>query len=356
VFYHVAAGFAEGSFRLERWTADSNDQQIFAQAGGVEGDGMSGTGKADPVSAGSVAGSEVDGNVDDVPREARLRRIFVGPNGVRAGWSFALYVGMSALILVVEGWWADSLHLGELWSQMFVEFGVLVAAVIPALVMGRIESRPWGAYGLPLRQAFSKFFWMGTIWGFLGITLLLEILHGMHAFDFGHIMLHGARVVKFAVFWALVFLLVGLVEEFLLRGYTQFTLARGVGFWPAAVLLSAAFGASHLKNPGEAWTGALAAGLIGLFFCLTLRRTGSLWFAVGFHAAWDWGESFFYSVPDSGGISPGHLLSSSFHGSRWLTGGSVGPEGSLLCYVVIAVVWVGFERMHPEAKYGAAVC
>jgi len=46
-----------------------------------------------------------------------------------------------------------------------------------------------------------------------------------------------------------VFLLVGLFEEFLLRGYTQFTLARGIGFWLAAVLLSTAFGASHLKNP-----------------------------------------------------------------------------------------------------------
>jgi uncharacterized protein len=290
-------------------------------------------------------------NAGQAPQEPGLRRIFVGPGGLRSGWSFALYVGMFALILVVGAWLAASLRLADLWSQLFSEFGVLVAAVIPALVMARIEKRSWGAYGLPLREAFSKLFWVGAIWGFLGITLLLEILHGLHAFDFGHVVLHGMRIVRFAVFWGAVFLLVGLVEEFFLRGYTQFTLARGMGFWPAALLLSTAFGAIHLKNPGEAWTGALAAGVIGLFFCLTLRRTGSLWFAVGFHAAWDWGESFFYSVPDSGAISPGHLLSSSFHGSRWLTGGSVGPEGSLLCFVVIAAVWVVFERVYPEERH-----
>jgi membrane protease YdiL (CAAX protease family) len=297
--------------------------------------------------------SDLNSSGGDAPQEPWLRRIFVGANGLRSGWSFALYVGMFALILVVGSWCAESVHFGELWSQMFAELGVLVAAVIPALVMRRIEGRPWSAYGLPLREAFSKLFWVGAVWGFLGITLLLGMLHGLHAFDFGHVLLHGMGLVKFAVFWGGLFLLVGLFEEFLLRGYTQFTLGRGMGFWPAAVLLSAAFGASHLKNPGEAWTGALAAGLIGVFLCLTLRRTGSLWFAVGFHAAWDWGESFFYSVPDSGAMSPGHLLSSSFHGSRWITGGSVGPEGSLLCLVVVAVIWVGFERVYGGVRDGA---
>jgi membrane protease YdiL (CAAX protease family) len=294
---------------------------------------------------------------DDVsPQEPPLREVFFGADGLRSGWSFALYVAMFVLIVAVGEWLADSLELGELWSQMVSEFGFLVAAVIPALVMARIEQRAWGSYGLPLRQAFSKLFWVGVVWGFLGITLLMEILYGLHAFHFGHVLLHGMRLAKFAIFWGALFLLVGFFEEFFVRGYTQFTLARGMGFWPAAVVLSAAFGASHLRNSGEAWTGALAAGFIGLFFCLTVRRTGSLWFAVGFHAAWDWGESFFYSVPDSGQVSPGHLLSSSFHGSRWITGGSVGPEGSLFCFVVIGIVWVAFALVYREvAEYERAL-
>ncbi len=255
-------------------------------------------------------------------------RVFFGAGGLRLGWSIALYWVMFGVIAAVENWLADSLQLGKLWSQMFGELGALVAAVIPALVLARIERRPWGDYGLPLRQAFSKLFWVGVVWGFLGITLLLEILHGLHAFDFGHVVLHGITIVRYAIFWGVVFLLVGLVEEFLFRGYTLFTLGRGLGFWPAAALLSIGFGAIHLNNHGEAWTGALAAGLIGFFFCLTLRRTGSLWFAVGFHAAWDWGESFFYSVPDSGAISPDTCLVRRFMGRDGLQEGRWGRRAA----------------------------
>jgi membrane protease YdiL (CAAX protease family) len=235
---------------------------------------------------------------------------------------------------------------------MLEEFGVFVAAVVPALVLARVENRPWGAYGLPGRQAFGRLFWVGAVWGFASITLLLGTMYGLRVFEVGHLAIHGMRSVKFAAFWALYFLLVGLFEDFHFRGYLQFTLTRGIGFWPAAVLLSGYFGWSHRLNEGERWTGLLAATVIGLFFCLTLRRTGSLWFAVGFHAAWDWGETFVYSVPDSGTLFPGHLLKTSFHGPAWLTGGMVGPEGSFLCFVVIGVAGVVFAKRYREVKFG----
>jgi membrane protease YdiL (CAAX protease family) len=273
-----------------------------------------------------------------------------GRESLRAGWGFAFYLVTFYLLQRVAGDLTGSWNLGALRAATVLEFAFFVAAAIPALVLARIEQRRWGAYGLPLEQAFGRPFWMGAMWGFAGITLLLLALHGLHAFNFGHIVLHGARMAKFAAFWAGTFLLVGFYEEFLFRGYSLFTLARGVGFWPAAVVLSATFGLIHLGNGGEDWRGILAAAVIGFFFCLTLRRTGSLWFAVGFHAAWDWGESFFYSVPDSGTVSPGHLLSSSFHGSAWLTGGSVGPEGSVMCWVVMAAAWVAFARIYPGAS------
>jgi hypothetical protein len=69
--------------------------------------------------------------------------------------------------------------------------------------------------------------------------------------------------------------------------------------------------------------------------------------------AWDWGESYLYSVPDSGAVLPGHLLSSRFHGPEWLTGGSVGPEGSYFVFAVIGALWVLFDRVYPEVMYGA---
>jgi len=276
------------------------------------------------------------------------RTVFLGADGLRPGWGFLFYGLMFFPLqwLAAELAGARDFGASGLWAQMIDEAGSVAAAVIPALLLMRIERRPWRQYGLPGKQALGRGFWLGAVWGFAGISLLMLALYGLHIFSFGHVVLHAARMARFAAFWAMMFLLVGLFEEFLLRGYTQFTLARGIGFWPAALVLSCMFGLIHLRNGGEQWRGLLAAAFIGLFFCLTLRRTGSLWFAVGFHAAWDWGETFFYSVPDSGMVAPGHLLSSSLRGSDWLSGGSVGPEGSVLCLAVIAMVWAAFERVY----------
>ncbi len=288
------------------------------------------------------------------PERRPLRTIFVGPQGIRAGWRFVLYLLMAAAIafslgFVLQPWHAHG--AARLWLQVAAEAILVLAAVVPAFIMARIEKRSFADYGLPGLQTFGKLFWIGCLWGLLAITALLCMIRGLHGFYFGHLALHGVRILKFAAFWGFFFLLVGLFEEFLLRGYTQFTLTDAIGFWPAAIVLSASFGALHMGNSGEAWIGLLSAGLIGFFFCLTLRRTGNLWFAVGFHQAFDWGETYLYSVPNSGTVEPGHLLNSSFQGPRWLTGGSVGPEGSVFVFVLVALLWVIFDRMYPQAKY-----
>jgi uncharacterized protein len=283
-----------------------------------------------------------------------VRMVFFGPDGLRAGWGLAFYLAVYYPLQFVASRWAGSLDLGAsgLWSTMLAEFALMLAAVVPAMVLARVEKRAWGTYGLPVRHAFGKLFCLGLVWGFAAVTLLLAAMYGLRVFNVDHFSLHGARIMKFAAFWAVMFLLVGWFEEFLLRGYLQFTLTRLVGFWPAAVLLSCTFGLIHMQNAGEQWSGLLAAAAIGFFLCLTLRRTGTLWFAVGFHAAWDWGETFLYSVPNSGAMFPGHLLKSSLHGPRWLTGATVGPEGSVLCFVVIGLAWVAFARAYPVVKYG----
>jgi uncharacterized protein len=253
----------------------------------------------------------------------------------------------------MEVWLLASLrpHLSDLSWRMRIEASMMLAAILPGFVMARIEARPFGDFGLPARRAFGRNFWVGTLWGIVSLSVLMLALRATGAFEFGALELHGARIWKFALYYAVLFLLTAFFEDFLMRGYSQWVLSRGMNFWPAAALLSFAFGYIHGGNPGEAKAGLVAAGLIGFFLCLTLRRTGDLWWAVGFHMAWDWGESYLYSVPDSGAILPGHLLNSTLHGPDWLTGGSVGPEGSYLVFVVIGALWVLFDRVYPEVKY-----
>ncbi len=280
-----------------------------------------------------------------------MQAVFFDCEGPRPVWRVLLYLGMSAAMFVVLDSLLYFISLPPLWLQLSAELEAAFSVLLPAVVMGRLEQRPFGAYGLPRSPDFGRLFWLGALWGLAALSILMLALRSTGAYDFAGLSLHGGRIAKFAAYWGVFFLAAAFFEEFITRGYTQFVLAGSLGFWPAAVLLSAGFAAIHLRNPHETWAGALAAGCIGFFFCLTLRRTGNLWFAVGFHAAWDWGESFLYSVPDSGGLAPGHLLRASFHGPNWLSGGSVGPEGSALVFGLLVLLWVAFGRVYREVKY-----
>ena len=126
------------------------------------------------------------------------------------------------------------------------------------------------------------------------------------AFDSAH--LHGFTAWKYGLAWLLMFIFTGIFEESLLRGYLQYTLTRGIGFWWGALLMSILFGAIHGHNQGESPVGLFSAGAVGLVFCISLWYTGSLWWAIGFHAAWDWAQTFFYGTPDSGMVARGHFL------------------------------------------------
>jgi hypothetical protein len=82
----------------------------------------------------------------------------------------------------------------------------------------------------------------------------------------------------------------------------------------------------------------LSAGLGSIVFCLSLWRTGSLWWAIGFHASWDWAQSFLYGVADSGLMIEHHLLGTHPLGPPLMSGGTTGPEGSIFVLPLLAVI------------------
>jgi uncharacterized protein len=292
------------------------------------------------------------------PPPSILHNIFLGPNGIRAGWRLAIYIAF--FVALAAGRVFTVFHIPQFHEWLTKLKGVMAAGpwaidqganfllvLIPALIMSKIEKRPFDAYGLPVGQAFRKRFWLGLPYGFAMVTLQLAFIAAFHGFSITGIGASGAVALKYGILYSFTFLFTGLFEEFGFRGYTQYTLGSGIGFWPAAIILSILFGATHLGNPGEAKIGAVMAGTWGLLAVFSLRRTGSLWFAVGMHAAFDWTETYFHGVPDSGLLPQGHLLNSTFRGPDWLTGGSVGPEGSALSFVMLVLAAVGIHFMFP---------
>ena len=97
----------------------------------------------------------------------------MGQNGLRPIWCFVFYlITFRVLRFCLHAFiyyaWPDT---GVLWLQAAVELGLAIVAILPAVAMSRIEHRPFGIYGLPLRQAFGKLFWYGALWGFGSITI-----------------------------------------------------------------------------------------------------------------------------------------------------------------------------------------
>jgi membrane protease YdiL (CAAX protease family) len=235
---------------------------------------------------------------------------------------------------------------------------VLVLFLIVLLItwiMSRIERRKMGAYGLPLKKSvLSQFFAGYVLWGILPLTLLLLVMRALHVFYFGAWSLHGIPALYWGLLWGAAFLMVGLFEEFFFRGYALYTLADGIGYWPATIILAAAFAWAHMGNGGETRIGIVGVAFFAVFACVTLWRTGNLWLAVGAHAGWDWAQSFFYGVSDSGFQAPGHLLNPRIAGPDWLSGGSVGPEGSALSLALMALMTVLFLFLYRSKKTATA--
>jgi membrane protease YdiL (CAAX protease family) len=198
---------------------------------------------------------------------------------------------------------------------------------------------------------FGKQFWLGAAWGFVMLSATIGLMAATHSYKLGSIVLSRLEIVKYGLLWAAAFLLVGVAEELAFRGYLQYTLTTRMGFWPASIVTCLFFAFAHRNNAGENWIGLANIAVIGVFACLTLRRTGYLWFAVGWHMAFDWGESFFYSVPDSGSLLAGHLLNASCSGSNWLTGGTAGPEGSVFTVITTVIGAALFALVYPEVGY-----
>uniref|UniRef100_E6QIN6 Putative Abortive infection protein n=1 Tax=mine drainage metagenome TaxID=410659 RepID=E6QIN6_9ZZZZ len=298
------------------------------------------------------------------PFETRVMNwVLFGRDGLRAGWSIALFVTAFFVFLSVGGFFAilisghgvqeqvASLAHGLSARMLMAQEGISVFGLLGAgLVMALIEKRRLGDYNLADRR-FPAHIVAGLVGGFLALSGLVLALRAGGWIGFGQRAPSGFVVVGNALTWGAGFLLVALFEEGAFRCYLLRTFHRGFGggdwgWWAAALVSSAMFGSIHFSNHGEGWIGVGAAAGIGVVFCCSVRWTGSAWWAIGFHAAWDWTQTFFYGTADSGIVPTGHWLSTQPAGNPLWSGGATGPEGSLaivpLLVLVLITLFLGY--------------
>ena len=319
---------------------------------------------------------------DRAPR-SRLSWIFIGDDGLRAGWSIVLFVllvwlsakGMILALHAIHPHQIDAAQAFEPGIVSLQEALALAVVVIVALLMSVIERRRFWRYNLSGPAPLADFV-KGLLWGLVMLSALVGLLALFGGIAVTGVVLHGGAIIGDGLEWLLAFLLVGMFEEFIFRGYLQFTLTRGVtgivraispgsakaptiGFWVAAIVFSIIlFAVAHTTNGGETPMGIVSVSMAGLLLVFSLWWTGSLWWAIGFHCAWDWAQSYLYGVADSGMVSKGHLLASHPIGAELLSGGTTGPEGSILVvptvFLAMVVIAVTMPRRLPPVVDGRA--
>ncbi len=322
-----------------------------------------------------------------------LKWVFIGPQGLRAGWSVLIVVSLLLFFGRILSYVIGKLHLvtpGGAFGPRQAFFGELFQLILLTLcvaVVAAIEHRNILDYNLRGPNRVRHFF-NGLVVGFAALSALVGAMAWGGWLHFGPVGLHGSQILEYAAVWGAVFLLVGCFEEGSMRCYLQYTLTRGInfwwaaglialmcgflifrikgngawgvyviallglvpcfllqlnkapssGFWQAAWFTSTLFGFGHTGNNGENWIGIFAAAFIGFVFCVSVWLTGSAWWAIGAHAAWDWAETYFYGTADSGMVAPGHLFSTTTGGNPLWSGGADGPEGSLLIIPIVLLI------------------
>jgi membrane protease YdiL (CAAX protease family) len=284
---------------------------------------------------------------------SRLGSIFIGPGGLRSGWRFLLF----AVGIVLGAWFMEKplaqflaqrlgVNLRELSAPALLirEFVLCVSVFLVTAIAGTLERRRIDSYGLPVEQAFGCFFWKGMLAGLLMAIFVAGAMILTGGMALHGLALPGNEIAKLGLLWFVANILIGIGEEYVFRGYALRSLWRGAGFWPAALITTAIFAGDHLGKPGENAMDIGMIFLLGLILCLSVRRTGSLWWAVGWHAAFDFGQLFLIGTRNGGQMPVGHLFEVTFPGSAWLNGGELGTEASIFMVpasiaTFIYVIW-----------------
>lgn len=260
--------------------------------------------------------------------------LFRRAGGFRAYWRvlfFALAVFVTWLIVagtlypalrpvLVYGGSEGSLTNGAI-SQ-------LVALVLATAIAVRlVDRRPWSEVWLGSTAARPRWLGFGFVLGGAAIALPILLLIAirwevLRAGDAGSWIVAGGRV-------SLFLLAAALNEELLVRGYIFAVLQQTLGWTAAIVITSIAFGALHLFNPGATVQSLALVTAAGVFLCLVLWATRSLYAAWMAHFAWNWTMAVAFHTAVSGVPLEMPIYRYVDAGPAWATGGTWGPEGGL---------------------------
>lgn len=140
------------------------------------------------------------------------------------------------------------------------------------------------------------------------------------------------------ILFLLGFMLQGMAEEVLCRGYVMVSIARRYSMWTAVISNAVIFAALHLLNSGISVLAFINLVLFGVFASLYFVKRGNIWGIAAVHSVWNLVQGNFWGLRVSGMVTECSVLRSTMiEGRDILNGGAFGPEGGLGVSVVLLV-------------------
>jgi len=256
-----------------------------------------------------------------------------------------VYAFLAYMAIFLLAYALNALNAGILLTAVFSTF--CAAALANSLALRIYERIHLADLGLHWNAASVRHILLGLAGG-----------SGAAAVVLGLPLIAGAAVLRPAplyppsagsfLFTGVVLLFGAVGEEMLFRGYGFQAMVPAFGAWATVLPMGALFGAAHSTNQNVTYLGLVNTMAWGVLLGFAVLRSGDLWLAIGIHFGWN------FTLPLFGVNVSGFTMKLTGYSYEWLidglwSGGAYGPEGGVLCSLVLLLL-IGFFARAPIEK------
>lgn len=214
--------------------------------------------------------------------------------------------------------------------SLFATIGMILIVI---LFCKLIQKRKLDTLGFMQRGAVKEYLF-GAAAGFIAFSaaVLICVLTGSLQLN-GFSSAFGVGIFLLFLFG---FMVQGMAEEVMCRGYLMVSIGRRYPMWVAAVLNALIFAALHLANSGISALAFVNLTLFGIFASVYFIKRGNIWGIAAFHSVWNLVQGNFYGIRVSGMETSCTVFeSTSVAGRDIVNGGAFGLEGGLAVTAVL---------------------
>lgn len=212
-----------------------------------------------------------------------------------------------------------------------------------------VENRKIYTMGFVKKGALKGYF-MGAFGGFVAITIVwgINCITGALSIESGLDNANGKLIIGFFIGY----LIQGLAEEVLCRGYLFVSLSRRYSVTYSAIISALFFALLHGANSGVNLLALVNIFLFGIFAALLMVKYENIWVPAAFHSIWNFVQGNLFGIKVSGnGVQPSIISSTPKQGLSVINGGVFGAEGGIgVTIVLIACIVLTIKLLQRENK------